>query len=81
MMVRPFIMTGQPDFADKLAALCSIRGWDFIFREDSLKWTFRNTSTAIDASIRINVIPRPFFLRFARDDALDWTNFHTTCIA
>src|SRR3990172_3088481 len=52
------------------AALRRIRRWDLFFGEDRLKGAFGDASAAIDAGIRIYVVPRPLIDGLTRYDAL-----------
>jgi hypothetical protein len=81
MVVLPLIMSTNPHPADELATFCSIRGGNFIFWENRRPGTFWNTSTAIDASIRVDIIPWPLFDRFTGNNTLNRANFYTAGIS
>jgi hypothetical protein len=80
-MVGIFVVTGQPHAADVLSAFRNIRGGDFIFREDGGIRAFRYARAAVNAGVRVNIEPGPFFLRFAWNDALYRANFYTPAVA
>jgi hypothetical protein len=63
------------------ATLGSVIGWYFVFGEDRLKRAFGDARATVDAGIRVNVVPRPFFGRFPGNDALHWAYFYTARIA
>jgi hypothetical protein len=58
---------------------CEIR-WRFVFNENRLIRALRDAGSAIDACIRIDVIPGPFIFWLAWYDALHRTNVHTSGI-
>ena len=62
-------------------AFCIICIRHFIFNEDCFKWAFGYAGPAIDTGIRVDVVPRPLFNRFARDYALHRANIYTPRIS
>jgi hypothetical protein len=66
--------------ADDLTALGGIRGRHFIFCEDGLKGALRDARSAVDASVWIDVKPRPLGFWLAGDDALNRANVDTASV-
>jgi hypothetical protein len=49
-------------------------------RENGQVRAFRDTRATVDAGIRVDVKPGPFFNRFTRDYTFHWTNRRATAI-
>jgi hypothetical protein len=80
MMIGGFVMTSEANIADIFAALCGIRGRDFIFGEDGREWALGYASAAINAGVRVNIDPRPFSERLAGNHTLDRAYFDATAV-
>lgn len=80
VMVGAFKATCQADPADVFAALCGVRGGDFIFGEDGGVWAFRDAGATIDAGVGVDINPRPFCNRLARDHTLDRAHLDTAAV-
>jgi len=80
VVICSFIMSLEAHPVQVFAAFCGVGGWDFIFREDSLERALRNTRTAVDAGIRINVIPRPLGNWETRNNTFNRANFNASCV-
>jgi hypothetical protein len=61
--------------------LRGVVGGNLIFGEDRLERAFGDACAAVDARVGVDVKPRPFVSRFARDDAFHRTNIDATGIA
>jgi hypothetical protein len=81
MMVGALEVTGQPNAADIFAALGRIGAGNLIFRVDREKWALWHTGAAINAGLRVDVNPRPFFLRVAGDHTFNGANVDAATVA
>jgi hypothetical protein len=79
-MVGSFIVTIKTESTDIFAPGSLVIIGNFIFHEDGIIRTFRDTGAAVDAFIRVNIHPGPLFNRFAGDDAINRANFDTSSI-
>jgi hypothetical protein len=59
---------------EPFTTLGNVGGRYFVFREDSGIWAFWDTCTAINAGIRINIVPWPLLDRFPGNNAVNWTH-------
>jgi hypothetical protein len=77
-MIHAIIELGETRGAyrhrEPLSTLGDIGGRHFIFREDGSVRAFRDTRTAINAGIRINIVPWPLLDRFPGNNAVNWTH-------
>jgi hypothetical protein len=55
-----------------------IGGRHLVFREDRLVWALWDTSAAVNAGVRIDVVPRPLFNRLTWYDTFHRTDIHAT---
>jgi hypothetical protein len=67
--------------ANIFTTLCSEVCRHFIFDENGFIGTFGDACTAIDACVRVDVIPRPLVDGHSRNNALHRTNLNTSGVA
>jgi hypothetical protein len=81
VVVSALIMIGETNLANELTTFGFISRGNFIFRENCLVRALRDASAAINACVRIDIIPRPFTLWFSWKDAFYRANLYTTRVA
>jgi len=81
MMIGAFPVTGESDVADIFAAFGSVSSRHFIFREDGSIWALRYTSAAINTGIRVDIDPRKFIDRVARNHTFNGANVNAAAVA
>jgi hypothetical protein len=80
MVIGCFIVTGEPGAVDVFAALGSVRGGYFIFREDGAEWAFGDTGTAIDTGVGVNIEHGESVGGITGDDTFDRANFDASAV-
>jgi hypothetical protein len=61
-----------------LFKLMAVRG--FFFSEDSFVWAFGDASTAVDAGVGVDIVPRPFIFRDTGYNAFNRANFNASAV-
>ena len=74
-------MVGQAETADIFAALGFVRAGDLVLWEDGFIRALGYASAAVDAGVRIDVVPGLFLDGQHRHDALHRADFHATGVA
>jgi hypothetical protein len=81
VVIGAFIVTGQAQAGDVLAALGFVGRGNLILREDGFVRAFRDAGAAVNAGVWIDIVPGPLFDRLAGDDTFHRADIHATGVA